>query len=510
VQPPAAPANDEITPRDVTFVVDTSSSMKGLPLDQARAVIRRIVRGLGSSDRVNILAFADRVIALGDAPIAAGEETTARVDRFLGELRTVGATRMIPAIERALAQPAPGASRLDVVVLLTDGFVGNETEVLRAVANGLDGSRLYTIGLGASPNRFLLERAAEVGRGRSFVAAPTENAPAVAERFATLVEKPVFTDVEIDWGGLAVSDVYPTRLPDLFAGKPLVVHGRFTRGGRATVKVRGSIRGRRFEREVEVVLPSQPTRGDTGAHATLWARAAIHSRLASLWMRETPGLVESVTELGLAHRIVTPYTSFVAVEERASTGEEEARLTVTPSRALPGDPEIRIPAPRDARQVTVVLPFGETVAAEWESALGVWSARFLIPRDTPEGNYPIDVFVTHADGHDEHIRVWYTVDATAPEVDLEVVSGELRAGEEVIVRAPQRGSETIGGVAVVRRVELRIPEGDVIDMGIAGRGVWEARFRVPNGVTGRLPVSVFAIDLAANVGEQQVILGGAR
>jgi Ca-activated chloride channel family protein len=113
-----------------------------------------------------------------------------------------------------------------------------------------------------------------------------------------------------------VSDVYPRRVPDLFAGKPLLVHGRFARGGTARVKVRGTVNGRRFERVIGVTLPDASTDDTHAAHATLWARAAVHDRMNRIFLRDDPELIEEVTELGLRYRMVTQYTSFVAVEER--------------------------------------------------------------------------------------------------------------------------------------------------------------------------------------------------
>ncbi len=529
VQPPAAPADDTVTPREIVFVVDTSSSMKGRPMEHARAVMRRALGTVRASDTFQVLAFSDRVVSLGSRPLAWSEENITRAESFVDGIRATGSTEMIPAIEAALNTEDDGDDRLKLVVLVTDGFIGNEAEVLRSIAENLGETRLYTFGVGNNTNRFLLERASEIGRGRSVVATLSEDPEAVAERFAALVDKPVFTDVEIDWGGLEVSDVYPRRLPDLFAGKPLVVHGRFARGGRAEVKVRGSVNGRRFERVVPVELPNESTDDTNAAHATLWARAAVHDRMNRIFLRDDPELIEEVTDLGLRYRMVTQYTSFVAVEEvreepEAEEGEPEAqaRATVSPARSLPGDPEIRIPAPANARAVTVILPFGETLDASWESDLSVWTARFLIPADAEEGSYPIEVLITHADGHSERMRVWYTVDASAAQLEVEV-DGEVRPGNTVTLRARQVITERDliqAGMSAnaeitearaqflsdARDVQLRAAEGDVLDFTIAGPGLWEVEYEVPSDARGTLSLELFIVDLAANVSTQSVEL----
>jgi Ca-activated chloride channel family protein len=352
----------------------------------------------------------------------------------------------------------------------------------------------------------------------------------------------VFTDVSVDWGGLDVQDVYPRHLPDLFADQPLDVHARYVRGGHATVRVRGTLGGRRYERAVEVDLPSSPGDVTHEAQQALWAQAAIHDRLNTLYLRDDPQLIDEVARLGLAHHLVTPWTSFVAVDDAparaahapavipdaggASSGapadpdapaEVSQQTTITPGRALPGDPEIRVPAPEDARAVTVVLPFGETLSAQWEPLLGVWTARFLIPRDAPEGTHPVRVIVTHSNGHVETRSVWYTVDSSAPLVHVEVL-GELRAGADVTLRATQtvtRGDRLEagpfalrgGGIEIIddaRRVEVRTPDGHVIDLAQTSPGTWEAPWHVPDDAHGTMAMHVVAVDLAANVREQNV------
>lgn len=523
VQPPAAPADDTVAPRAITFVVDTSSSMKGRPMEHAKAVMRRVLAGLRPTDTFNIVRFSDRVEPMAPAPIAGSRENVQRGVEVVGQLRAAGATEMVPAIRTALesAQGADG-ERLQIVVLLTDGFIANEAQVLRAIAEDLGDTRLYSVGVGSAVNRFLLERAAEIGRGRAIVATLSEPPDAVASRFFTLVDRPVFTDVDVDWGGLDVRDVYPRHLPDLFAGKPLVVHGRYDRGGTARVKVRGTVNGRRFERVVDVTLPGSSPDQTHAAHATLWARAAVHDRMNRLYLRDDPNLIEEITRLGLEHRMMTQYTSFVAVDETPAepragerNAEEQATPTVSPARSLPGDPEIRIPAPADARAVTVILPFGETLAAAYEPELGVWSARFLVPGDAEDGSYPIEVLVTHADGRQEHLRVWYTVDAAAPLVRVEVV-GDVRPGGEVVIRATQTLTEldlvqanmrpdaelTAARAQMLsdtRRVEVRLPDGSVLDLALAAPGVWQAPWRIPSSARGSIRLAVTAVDLAANV-----------
>ncbi|MCU0677944.1 MAG: VWA domain-containing protein, partial [Myxococcota bacterium] len=537
---------------EITFVIDRSSSMRGRAMQQAQAVVRETLATMRVDERFSIVSFGDVLERLDESPLPVNDETRARASRFVEGLRAVGATRMVPAIEDALRRAnaqvegegtrlhgrVGGVSRrlrdrvegegarLPIVVLLTDGWIGNEREVLGSIVGALGDARVYPIGLGSSPNRFVLGRAAELGRGRAIFGALSEDGGALASRFVDLVDRPTFTDVSIDWGGLDVHDVYPRRLPDLFAGQPLIVHGRFARGGEATVKIRGTRKGRRFERAITVQLPEGSQGGaENAVHRTLWARAAIGDRMERMTFRDDPALIQEVTTLGLQHRLVTRWTSFVAVDATPRPEVEEA--TISPARSLPGDPEIRIPAPADARAVTVLLPFGETLAAVWEPEIDRWTARFLVPGDAEEGSYPIEIAITHADGRLERARLWYTVDASAPMLEVEAI-GDVRPGATITLRARQivtdadlsqigrdRGwltDERAQLLQDVRRVEARIGGvgGEVVDLATSGPGTWEARVTVPSDVRDVFALTLVVVDLAANVREQAVSLEVAR
>jgi Ca-activated chloride channel family protein len=516
VQPPAGDAPTPAVARDVTLVLDTSSSMHGRPLADAIAVAERIVRGLGSDDTIDVVAFADTTSRLDVAPLVATPEGIARAVAFLEKQRAVGSTQMAPALRGALKEHGPesaggGGARLRLAVLMSDGFLGNEADVLAEIARDLGTARLYALGVGASPNRFLLERAAEIGRGRAIFVAPSDDPQAAGARFTSWIERPVFTDVSVDWGGLDVSEVYPKRAPDLFAGKPLVLAGRYARGGRSTIRVRGSYGGKRYERAIDVELPASG-RDDHEAQRILWARAAVHERMQAMTLREDPRLVEEVAQLGLHHHMVTPWTSLVAVDAPVADGVAEpqksvdgveggtaaAQVMLSPARTLPGDPEVRIAAPADARAVTVDLPFGETVQARWDEERGDWVARFLVPRDAEDGVHSVRVTIVRASGQREVRTTAYTVDTAPPKLAFEV-RGEARPGQLVTVRAVQSGAPVDA-----RRVELRMPDGTLQPMAQTARGVWEARVRIPADARGTLRVHAFAVDLAANVGEDDV------
>jgi Ca-activated chloride channel family protein len=314
VQPGLAVPEDLATRRRLTFAVDTSSSMLGRPLVQAQAVINEALATLGPDDELQVVGFSDLVSSFAEAPVSGSDENVIAAETWVDSLRALGTTSMTAGIERVLAQGAADDDVLDVIVLVTDGYVASETELMRLAHERLGGRRLFTIGVGPAPNRFLLEQLAEMGRGQTLVISPSDHPEVAAQRFLERIEKPQLTDLEIDWGELTAHSVYPRRLPDLFEGQPLLVRGRYDMPGEGYVTVRGRMAGRQWEERVPVVLASADRTGNE-AMAPIWARAAVHDLMNGLYLRDDPDREDAITDLGLRFGLVTRFTSFVAVEE---------------------------------------------------------------------------------------------------------------------------------------------------------------------------------------------------
>jgi Ca-activated chloride channel family protein len=233
---------------------------------------------------------------------------------------------MTTGIRAALEFPHDPA-RLRVVVFLTDGFIGNEDEILALVEEKLGPSRLFSFGVGSAVNRYLLEEMAALGRGTVQVVRPDEDTTAAVERLQARIDKPVLTDVEIDWKDLAVSGVTPARVPDLFADQPITLHGRYARGGRATITIRGRMAGRKVSFDVPVELPE--TRDREGVAAT-WARARIAELSRKQLRGEQEALKKEIIDLALEHHLMTQYTAFVAVDTTRTTSGGEAQTVAVP------------------------------------------------------------------------------------------------------------------------------------------------------------------------------------
>jgi Ca-activated chloride channel family protein len=227
---------------------------------------------------------------------------------------------MMKAITTALA-PSESQKHVRVVCFMTDGYVGNEAEIIREIGR-YPGARVFSFGIGSSVNRYLLDKMAEAGRGEVEYVALNDDGSAAAKRFHERVRSPLLTDISVEWGDLPVTDVYPKRIPDVFSAKPIYITGRYTGSARKAVKLRGTYAGRPIVREIVLDLPAAEPKHDV--LATLWARTRIDV------LEHEPNSREEITKLGLDYRLMTPFTSFVAVEETIVTDSGKPRRVDVP------------------------------------------------------------------------------------------------------------------------------------------------------------------------------------
>ena len=326
-QPPVATAPVAIAPRELVVILDTSSSMRGKPLAKAKDLVRRLLADLRPDDTFQLVRFDDTAAALAPAPIANKPHNVAVALQWLGALDAGGATEVTAGLDTAFAQPHD-PNRLRVAVFVGDGFVGDEDAILARATAELGTGRLFCFGVGSAVNRYLLEELARVGRGALQVIRPDEDATAAIATFARRIDAPILTDVTIDWGGLAVRDVSPAALPDLFLGQPLLVSGHYARPGRGVVTVHGTQAGRRVSLALAVELPAQDP--DRPALAALWARDRIAELSRQLVRKADPAVEQQILALSLASHVLTRFTAFVAVDDSRTTAGGAARTVAVP------------------------------------------------------------------------------------------------------------------------------------------------------------------------------------
>jgi Ca-activated chloride channel family protein len=320
LQPPDRITVEDVTPKELVFVLDTSGSMSGFPIEKAKETMKLALEGLYPQDTFNLITFAGDTHILFDEPVPATPENLEKAKSFLESRSGGGGTEMMKAIKAAL-DPSDARGHVRVVCFMTDGYVGNEMEIISEVQKHPN-ARVFSFGIGGAVNHFLLDQMAEHGRGEVEYVSLKDDGSAAARRFHERVRNPLLTDITIDWGGLPVADVYPKTIPDLFGAKPVVLTGRFTGAGRGTVRLRGRMGSNAFERDIAVTLPESQTEHDV--LATLWARRRVEDFMSQDYTGAQGGrmrddLREAVTNLGLEYGLMTQFTSFVAVEEMTLT-----------------------------------------------------------------------------------------------------------------------------------------------------------------------------------------------
>ncbi len=263
--------------------------------------------GLYPRDAFNLITFAGDTQVLFPRPVPATPENLRAAREFLDGRHGGGGTEMMKAVRAAFA-PSGAENKMRVICFMTDGYVGNEAEIIAEVQRHPE-ARVFSFGIGSSVNRYLLGKMAEEGRGEVEYVALNEDGSAAARRFHERVRNPLLTDVAVDWHGLPVSDIYPERLPDLFSAKPLIIHGRFSAAVGGSITLRGRMSGKPFSRTIAVQLPREQSGHDV--LATLWARARVEDLMHTNPRHPDE---EQVTRLGLEFRLLTKFTAFVAVD----------------------------------------------------------------------------------------------------------------------------------------------------------------------------------------------------
>ncbi|MDJ0866653.1 MAG: VIT and VWA domain-containing protein [Myxococcota bacterium] len=330
--PPARVEPRDAAPKELVFVVDRSGSQRGLPLAKAKETLLWILEHMNPRDTFQVIDFGSTASRLFERPRRADAASVARARRYIEALRANGGTMMAEAVREAAAEPAAG-NRLRIVTFMTDGYVGNDYEVIDLVRRLRGTSRWFPFGTGNSVNRFLLDQMAREGGGEVETALLNRPGEEVARRFWERIASPVLTDVRVELEGLDVHDVFPREPSDVWAGRPLVVHARYREPGRGRVVLTGFRGGEPYREALAVRLPKRER--DHDALASLWARAKVDALqrrdLRALQSGQFPeALREEIVEIALAHRLVTPFTSFVAVEDRVVNRDGRPETVAVP------------------------------------------------------------------------------------------------------------------------------------------------------------------------------------
>ena len=318
-------------PRDVVFVVDTSGSMDGASLDQAKNALELAVRRLKPVDGFNIIQFNSETSSLFGSEQKATNANLKVACNYINKLVATGGTQVAPALTQALANNAtPG--RLRQIVFITDVSVGNEDQLFSMIKTRLRNNRLFTIGIGSSPNDFFMTRAAELGRGTfTFIGSIADVGSKMNDFFAR-IENPFATDIRIKWPNGMKVDSAPNVIPDLYLGDPVVVAVKTDKPLKGNIEISGVVDGKRWKRSMEL-----KSNDSTKGVGQLWARRKIGELMNLRYSGHSDDDVRaSVLPLALEHSLVTKYTSLLAVDVTPVRVKERLKKQMVPSNMPKG------------------------------------------------------------------------------------------------------------------------------------------------------------------------------
>ena len=389
VMPPQVETEATRVSRETIIVIDTSGSMSGESIVQARRAVREALATLRPEDAFNVIEFDSVFQSLSPEARPATPDAVARAIQWVEGLDAEGGTNMLPALVAAL-QPGTESRAVRQVVFVTDGAVGNERGLFSAIERHLGRSRLYTVGIGSAPNGHFMSNAAEFGRGTfTYIGNPAEVVPKMAALFEK-IDSPVLHDLRVDWGDPSVES-WPARIPDVYAGEPVVVAARLPSEAKRVV-----VSGKRGGEDVRLELDLGGGADHEGV-SRLWARRKVAGLMDSLHEgRSMDDVSTEVAAIGVRHQLVTRWSSLVAVD-------------VTPTAPVDAEPKMRrvpslLPAgwdfskifgrggPRERADASPV-PMATAPPAADAVAIGRQIASVQIGR-LPQGGTPAALLIT--------------------------------------------------------------------------------------------------------------------
>lgn len=316
-------------PLEMVFLIDRSGSMSGAPISAVKTAMLKALDFMTADDALQIVVFSGSPQPLFSQPVPATKDNIRKARKFINSLQARGGTNMLPAVKTALGMGpslGDGGERNRFVCLMTDGFIGNEVQIVQAIHADRGETRVMTFGVGSSPNGFLIGRAAKSGRGVASWLGLNDDGSQTMQRFWHRVRRPALTQLSLSMPGGEGVDLSVRRLPDVFVGKPVVISGRFNaldHGVPGSAVLGGLVGGE----PVEITVPGKALKiaaGKTDPLGRIWARDAIATLMdeAAVFPDREDDLRPQVMDLALNHNLMSAYTAFVAVDSsRVTSGD---------------------------------------------------------------------------------------------------------------------------------------------------------------------------------------------
>jgi Ca-activated chloride channel family protein len=314
-------------PLELVFVIDCSGSMDGRPIEQAKAAVKRGLRLLQRGDSFQVISFSMQASQLGASPLEANSANIQRGLAFVDGLRGEGGTMMIEGIKAALDFPHD-PRRLRFVCFLTDGYIGNEAEILSEIHKRLGPSRIFSFGIGSAVNRYLIANMGKAGRGAVAWLGSRDEAAAIMEDFFERISHPALSDLKMEVSNSVETEIFPAELPDLFVGRPVIVTGRFAGKELPVLRLKGNVAGEAVSVDVPAAVDISAD-GKTAGLAPIWARSKISSLAERSTYDATQDWSSQIKHVALEYGLMSAFTSFVAVDaSRVTEGRESTAVPV--------------------------------------------------------------------------------------------------------------------------------------------------------------------------------------
>ncbi len=327
--PPVEVNKTKPIPKEIIFVVDVSGSMSGISIEQTRNSLELALTKLNPEDYFNIIAFQTNFSLFSSSSIPANDKNILQGTKFIRGLKAGGGTEAYPALTEAMRMKKQSET-LKMIIFLTDGCLGNETEVFNAIDRHLGNSRIFSIGIGSAPNSYLLEKASKLGRGRfTYISSVSEVEKKMNNLFMKL-EYPVLTDLDLYLDHPA--ELHPKPIPDLYIGEPFIVFGKTNKHTLKDATLIGKTSDGYFKTKLSVDL-SQAQHNP--AIPTLWARQKINGLMGDLRLGASDSK-QKIIDLAIEHKIMSKFTSFVAVEHKMVNPDESPLKVAIPTNLPEG------------------------------------------------------------------------------------------------------------------------------------------------------------------------------
>jgi Ca-activated chloride channel family protein len=332
VSPSSELKADRVIAKDLVFVLDSSGSMAGAKLEQAKKALLFCVANLNDNDRFEVIRFSTEVEGVFDKLVDASSENQKRAESFIKELKPTGGTAIDDALRKAIASRPSGSERPYIIIFLTDGRptmgVTDENQILNNVKkHNEENTRIFVFGIGTDVNTHLLDKIADQTKAFSQYVLPEEDIEVKVSGFFSKIKEPVLANPKLTLpNDVRITKIYPSPLPDLFRGEQLIVAGRYSGKGSGKLRIEGTVNGKTRQFHYQVRFP-----GESDGHdfiPRLWATRRVGYLLDEIRLNgDNRELRDEVTELARKYGIVTPYTTYLIVEDENQRAVTQTQRT---------------------------------------------------------------------------------------------------------------------------------------------------------------------------------------